>query len=358
MKITHPTITSTLGECLKKVPQLKSLALTMIDCGRIGEITLSCLPVYLKKLPLLQSLNIDLLDSGSVKAKTLQNFFQTLQNSKSLKDLTLSIQDPKASMSFIPLRKSSAMLEPSKEKSWKIRYDAVQYDDPLQHLAEALQISPCIQHLSLDFTQSYSLTDQTLSQICSSIQSLPSLSSLQLNFDKAKKILSPAQMIGPSLKHLMKLRSLDLDFNGLQSVDDFQLTSLAAGLQDLSELNTLKLDLSYLGKLTNQGIESLSCAIGKLVKLEDISLTLTGNVNFDKKGMNSLAEALQKLVSLLWITFHVKECHNLKGEEGFEEIFKALDQLKLLKRRIIKVPKIAEDPIGCDEDFGQQIIWG
>jgi len=384
-----------LTSCLCRLPWLKSFAVTITNCQVIGDSVLSLFAPAFKKLTLLENVNIGLFDCQRVQSQSIINFFTSIKSLKFLKSIALNLGRTNIAMaSSDPFSKGLNALNPSLLESLDLKYYSSPNDQSLQELGTTLQRFTSLRDLGLDFKENNNITDQGLSQLASSLETLQSLSSLSLDFFSAQNLQTSVKIIGNTIKHLAKLTSLDLNFTEQKTTNNSQLSSLAAGLQGLTalkslnlrfsdftkvtdpgfvvfsqalqgltELSSLKLELLYMRELTNKGIISLSSAIGNLTKLTYLSLSLIGNRNFNKESTDSLGQAFKNLSSLTSIHLNFTECQSLKGDgDNFLAIFKALGQLKYLRKILASLPfspvNVTASQLYTRQVTDQTTFWG
>ena len=358
-----------LSSCLTRLPQLKSFTVALENSERISRSVLNFFAPIFKKLTSLQNLEVNLKNCNCIYFQYIIDFFASLNNLKSLKSLALNFKGCTTNTaSTDPISTGLNVLDPSILESLDLKYYSERNPVSLPELGTALQRFTSLRNLTLGFTRNQRITDQGLHQLASSLQTLHSLSSFKINLSTTR-LTNSVRVLGDTIKHFTKLKSLSLNFNQTKTIDDSQLSSLSAGLQSLTtlknltlkfsdfivtdrgfalfskalqglnELSTLKLKLFNIYALTNKTIISLSFAIGNLTKLTDLSFSLVASSDFDRKSINSLRQALENLSLLTSLYFDFSRGFFLKGEgDDLLAIFKALGRLKYLRKIIATLP--------------------
>jgi len=191
------------------------------------------------------------------------------------------------------------------------------------------------------------VTNAGLKQLAIILSKFP-LKSLQLDLRNCCMITDESIIpLGQKLQSLPSLTSLDLSFSEYRNsfkVNDTVLQTLAGSISKLTGLIKLQLDFNYQQKITNQGFLPLCESFTKLTKLVLLRLEFS-NAKIDDEGVKSLSEKITKIETLRYLQLDFSENLNLTEETAkmittnFEGIKSKLKIFQLVFRNC---PKIGE----------------
>jgi hypothetical protein len=174
-------------------------------------------------------------------------------------------------------------------------------------LANAIKRLTKLTEFTFHIAMSNSLDQQTVSRLANSIKQLDNLKHLNLAFNTtgfSEQNLS--NLINP-LKQLTKLTHLSLDLNSNQNLTDKNVKELAISLANLSNLAVLSLNLSYCRKVKDESIIELASNL-KFLNLKSISLNFSGIDNITNHSLSSVAAAISSQSELINCNIDISGC--------------------------------------------------
>jgi len=173
------------------------------------------------------------------------------------------------------------------------------------------------------------LRDRDLVGVLTCLREVPKLSSLTLSLSNLTQLLVTIGNVGEALKLLPGLAELKLKFGRLNCTDE-DMERLCSGLECLSSLKSLELGVDWIKEATMKGIDALIKALKKMVRIRNLSLNLSGNRFITDQGFSNLCYSIKNLGNLAHLDINLSYGFHLnyKSAEELAETLKSLDHLE------------------------------
>jgi len=347
-----------LCSLLARSPQLQTLALSfdssVDDCDQF----INTLTPALSKLTSLTQIHLFPTGSGPIQAETLKKFFMTLSTIKSLTDISLFVDFCDEN----PLAECLQYLNASSIRKLRLNTYRNLANKDLIQISQALEKFTSLHLFYLDLSRSPGISDMGLTQLCSALGRLKSLTSLSLLFPKFTQNIAPAlksfqnlvylklsfktaepsydqvQELSSSLKMLkFSLKFIEVSLPG--SFSDSMIESLAEALKELTLLRHLSLDFRFTHDITARGVEALGSAMQRLTNLSSLCLSFVNSKEIDKAAIVALSQALQSLPSLYSIELDLAQCDKINSEgNGLQSLFAVFHEMKNVWKLNLRLP--------------------
>lgn len=313
---------SELSQALKIIPSLRKLRLCFAGCSEITNMGIESLCKGLRRLESLEMISLNIKECPKIDDPGLQNLGQAFKKLVSLKNFELNLSEKLPS-------------EDDQEEWTRPKIDRL--NPGLRAELALANLAPGLKALRLDFSGCpvRKLNNVILENIGGSLKKLISLKEIDLNF-AACEAFSAFEMIQIQkiLRSLPCLENISLDLTRCGVLTDLAIDGLVQDLRSLQSLKSLYLDLSQCFLITGPGIGQISQRLGQLTMLTDLSLHFSGFGRIsDENGLKNLYVCLENLTSLRSINLSLRRWSGkeFQTNRGKVDLGSALKKLKLLQ---------------------------
>ena len=265
-----------LCEGIVNLKSATKLTLSFFRCNELTDEVLYNLSLGLKPLHKLSKLNLIFSRGDRFTNEGMKEFGSSFQNLMSLTSFKLKLSDCK------------------------------QIDDTgVKGLLEGIASMKNLKDLTIDLQSMDKITDVSVQSIACCLDALkPSLSPLHLTLKGKFMANSGALKLADSLKDLCCLSSISLEFSFSPNVDNETIRNLLLGLKDLPSLTSLKMDVFYCKNVGEGAVNSLSTILRDFKTLDTVYLNFSKcKVDF-KSELHNLVASLKSIYSLSILTLN------------------------------------------------------
>jgi len=221
---------------------------------------------------------------------------------------------------------------------WKIN------EKELRTFCKSVRKLKHLENLSLNFKGCDGIDDKSLEIISSAFKILGGLQSIHLNFKGCDQITTVGmQSLGQALKKgARSLRDVNLNFKRCERID-VRNPIFYQDLEALSSLQSLCLAIhSRSETITNENVQPLCQTLKKLVLLRKINLDFSSCRDMNNKGLFALGQTLKTQTALKDLGFHLYTYQGVtdQGMHDFSQTLNALESLESLSLSLLGIEMV------------------
>ena len=190
--------------------------------------------------------------------------------------------------------------------------------------------------LDMDFSGCSEITYGSLSSLRDSIP----LSTLILNMKCSSVIDANNELFFRSLKHIPYLSVLDLNLAG-DEVSLKEIQGLFSTLKHLPLLSTLKLDFTGSKKITDEDIKLLADSLNDHKVAHGLNLNFSYCSKLTDEALKLLSKSIQHLSNMRALAFNFSECWKIT-DEGSEALFNCLEAFMFVDLNFSNCLKVSD----------------
>ena len=249
----------------------------------------------------LTRLQLELFESDELTDETLQDLSLGLRPLQQLRELNLVLFAGERFTNERMRELSSSFKNLSTLILFRLYlYKCEQINDKgIEFLCDSIKSIKNLKELRIELRYMDKITDASLKSIKFCLDGLKaSLVTLHLVFECKSVTNKGMSQLFDSLKALHYLSSISLDFSFSGNVDNETILILLLSIKDLPSLSCLKLIVMYNRNIGEKSINSLSALLGDFKALDTVLLSFPDCQASIKNGLHGLAASLKKLSKL------------------------------------------------------------
>lgn len=166
--------------------------------------------------------------------------------------------------------------------------------------------------LDLNFESCERIGSKGLESLSLALQNCTFLANLSLNFSSTGVSNYSVKSFSSGLTALKSLLSfLKLSFKRFIFIDDDGVEGFALQLPHFSSLTTLYLNFNECVKISSEGIQALSVGFSQVSSLVSLTISFQNCTNINNKGLEDLFSNLEPCISLTKLSLNFAPCKSI-----------------------------------------------